>query len=744
MLSLGSAGGKSAKPSFVSYVTPEEIKLTEKNASRGKHPELLPGEVVFCSASPILKYTQEDLSQQGIFGTLFCTNFRISFMPNEVSLEEAEERALLFKNKLYGENDIPLTGVDLIYAGYDEKRKLMTRGHVKKKYPPKIIIHCKDLRVFQFSLTFAEAEEAKKIFQSIVHCSLEPKALKCAFAFSYCEKATSSPEIQRKQRTMMFNIAEDWTEEMMRTKGNCKLIKDNENFSISQRLPQFFSIPAAVSELNLSDFQGKGIPIWCWSHPCGCALYKMASFPLMEDDDDSQARRRYMERMLNAVGENNLYSVKTEELSETLPNIQEIQQSYNKFKQFFLIDGTTEFWLSDVKWFTSLESSGWLDIIRQCLHKSVEIVQCLEKENRNVLIMEEESLDLCCVISSLVQLMLDPFYRTLTGFQSLVQKEWVAGGHNFLDRCNYLLKDKELQSPVFLLFLECVWQLLQQHGPAFQFTETYLTVLSDSIHVAMFSTFLFNSPYHRVSTTKAHSPQTQRSQLNLPSVWDWSLQFDCAAQDLFTNPLYTDSPKQESATAMGKSSSTKQQTRLSFPNSTVKQSPKKGFLREEKDSLKKRLRGMRISPWMQPMEFAQASTRQFYEAWWRQPLEANNLILPCLEGPAIRLWMQRYLRWIPQAQLYGGGPIAVLLKLADLTEEVRDLQAKLDRRTCPTAASHQRAAMLPRPSVCPYTAFPFAPSHTSSSRPSIPTGVAQRLVITGSLSDKEDEAPVSV
>lgn len=41
--------------------------------------------------------------------------------------------------------------------------------------------------------------------------------------------------------------------------------------------------------------------------------------------------------MLQAVAQNHLYSVKTEDLSETLPTIQDIQQSYTKFKQFFLI-----------------------------------------------------------------------------------------------------------------------------------------------------------------------------------------------------------------------------------------------------------------------------------------------------------------------------------------------------------------------------------------------------------------------
>lgn len=53
------------------------------------------------------------------------------------------------------------------------------------------------------------------------------------------------------------------------------------------------------------------------------------------------------------------------------------------------------------------------------------------------------------------------------------------------------------QAPVFLLFLDCVWQLVHQHPPAFEFTETYLTVLSDSLYIPIFSTFFFNSPHQK-------------------------------------------------------------------------------------------------------------------------------------------------------------------------------------------------------------------------------------------------------
>lgn len=53
------------------------------------------------------------------------------------------------------------------------------------------------------------------------------------------------------------------------------------------------------------------------------------------------------------------------------------------------------------------------------------------------------------------------------------------------------------QSPEFLVFLDCIWQLLQQFPAAFEFTETYLTTLWDSAHISVFDTFLFDCEYDR-------------------------------------------------------------------------------------------------------------------------------------------------------------------------------------------------------------------------------------------------------
>lgn len=63
-----------------------------------------------------------------------------------------------------------------------------------------------------------------------------------------------------------------------------------------------------------------------------------------------------------------------------------------------------------------------------------------------------------------------------------------------------------VKSPLFMLFLDCVWQMMNQYPAAFEFTETYLTVLSDSMWIPLFSTFLFNSPKQRAQYLMVRDP----------------------------------------------------------------------------------------------------------------------------------------------------------------------------------------------------------------------------------------------
>jgi len=61
---------------------------------------------------------------------------------------------------------------------------------------------------------------------------------------------------------------------------------------------------------------------------------------------------------------------------------------------------------------------------------SAELLECLM-----CVIAEASGTDYVAVVSCLVQLALDPHCRTLRGFENLVEREWVALGHHFVERC---------------------------------------------------------------------------------------------------------------------------------------------------------------------------------------------------------------------------------------------------------------------------------------------------------------------
>ena len=81
--------------------------------------------------------------------------------------------------------------------------------------------------------------------------------------------------------------------------------------------------------------------------------------------------------------------------------------------------------------------------------------------------------------------MLDPFYRTKSGFAILVEKEWVAFGHQWAKRCGHGLKDSidgTERSPIFFQFLDAVWQIMQQFPFSFEFNAEYLSSIADHIY----------------------------------------------------------------------------------------------------------------------------------------------------------------------------------------------------------------------------------------------------------------------
>jgi len=98
---------------------------------------------------------------------------------------------------------------------------------------------------------------------------------------------------------------------------------------------------------------------------------------------------------------------------------------------------------------------------------------------------------------------MDKRHRTIIGFENLIQKDWFLAGHLFNQRLSSSPSQEETNpnvdddsntqiSPIFLLFLDCVFQLTQQYSDEFEFSEIYLIHTWDYSCSGLFYTFSFD------------------------------------------------------------------------------------------------------------------------------------------------------------------------------------------------------------------------------------------------------------
>ncbi|KAF9227819.1 phosphatases II [Gyrodon lividus] len=180
----------------------------------------------------------------------------------------------------------------------------------------------------------------------------------------------------------------------------------------------------------------------------------------------------------------------------------------------------------------ALRRSGWLRHMSNILEAVVLIVRNIHINSSHVLIHCSDGWDRTSQLSALAQLCLDPYYRTMRGFQILIEKDWISFGHRFLDRCGHLSSEKffipsadtanagggseaaqaflasvqnrfvsqhhiKETSPAFHQLLECVRQLQRQYPERFEFNERFLRTLHYHLYSCQFGTFLYNCERER-------------------------------------------------------------------------------------------------------------------------------------------------------------------------------------------------------------------------------------------------------
>jgi myotubularin-related protein 10/11/12 len=257
-----------------------------------------------------------------------------------------------------------------------------------------------------------------------------------------------------------------------------------------------FVIPRQMSNTDYANFSkffcGDRSVVWVWS--IGYAAIVRMSY-LTTPNINTSYENSMLERVRACDPERK--EPKLMDLTKLLPSPSDVNTGYYKLRQICAPESDRNFMDQDKNFYTLLEKTNWLLYVSLCLKYSNEAARHMKLDRKTIVIQENNGRDMSCVISSLIQVLLDPFYRTITGIQTLIQKEWVSLGHPFSDRLGHVFSVNSEKSPMFLLFLDCVWQLLQQFPMDFEYSETFLTTIWDSAFVPIFDTFQFNCEYDR-------------------------------------------------------------------------------------------------------------------------------------------------------------------------------------------------------------------------------------------------------
>ncbi|KAF3839554.1 hypothetical protein F7725_018271 [Dissostichus mawsoni] len=665
----------------------------------------LPGECVLQRAVMVRKKLSAREGRGWVSGTLFCTHFRVAFVPQDSPKPDDNADPVLL-----GDHDVALASIEKVVVVGPNRTKLVTPNSSLKFTPEELVLYCRDLRVvcFLFDRLTPDAQ-VLEITYTIAKTYQPPKP---GSVLSFQNAALGSVEMKqflsnRRRNTDMnwFESASDWEQELERSGASgWRISSVNDRFEMSTSLPRSIVVPQKVLDTELkksfAHFNEGRIPRWCWRHPRGSDLLRMASFQnnIYHEKDDI----RNLEMILFGCQSSLCVVV---ELDEELPSPADIQLAHSRLRALCLGDISTSVSVPDDKWLSTLESTHWLDYTRSCLRKASEVACLLRGGHLTVALQEADDRDMGCVVCSLVQ----------TGFQSLVQKEWVMSGHRFYSRINYHRDNDKEEAPVFLLFLDCVWQLLSQYPSRFQLTGDFLLALHDSIHLPLFSSFLANCQRERCKRSQnpgqSYTPvngwrdmlhpdsSSDPSDPPLPSVWDWSLQYSKHRRDRFTQPVPPIPPHQPLLNGNLNTNPDSHRLTDTIPGSVFllsrgifscpanllpwrsgssgvyKKSHRRAASSENVPGLERLLKA-----WAQA-EFPQGLTSS---SGPQGPLDPYEPLLPLLMGPCMGLWRECYLRGALHAQAFSH-PVSANHPhpVERLAREVQQLKDKLEQMAEP-------------------------------------------------------------
>jgi len=156
------------------------------------------------------------------------------------------------------------------------------------------------------------------------------------------------------------------------------------------------------------------------------------------------------------------------------------------------------------------------------------------------------------LVSSLCQICCDKYYRTIEGLETLIEKEWIALGHPFgcrlfntpIESPQSITDSMSETTPTFLLFLDCLAQLLRLNPGQFEYSQYYLITLWDLAISGLTSAFSSNCIRDQLTLGKDDRPfplnrffSTKYAQLFFDAAFSTAQILGLLAENNITSPI---------------------------------------------------------------------------------------------------------------------------------------------------------------------------------------------------------------
>lgn len=376
-----------------------------------------------------------------------------------------------------------------------------------------LFLKCKHFLHITFIIP--KEKDALDVYVSLNQLS-QPSKISDLYCFFY---NTQDENFDKKDGWSNYDLETEYTR-FIESNKDWTLSNINLNYETCSTYPSKLFVPTSAPRdclIESAKFRSKGrLPVLSYLYSNGAAICR-CSQPLSGFNNRSPEDEQLLEHITeaNPNERKELYIVDTRPKINAMANRAagkgyENEQYYSRAKfHFFAIENIHVMRASlnklleacDVKLSTSyflsnLESSHWLKHVKSLLETSDFIANSV-KYGLSVLVHCSDGWDRTAQACSLASIQLDPYYRTIDGFQTLIHKEWLSFGHKFSDRCGHILSDLRETAPVFTQFLDAVWQIFSQYPTEFEFNEDFLITIHDHLYSCQFGTFVGNCEKER-------------------------------------------------------------------------------------------------------------------------------------------------------------------------------------------------------------------------------------------------------